>query len=216
MTRGAARAADRERMIQEQLVRRGVQDPRVLDAFRAVPRELFVRPDQTAFAYDDAAMPIDAGQTISQPYVVGVMLQALDVRPGERVLEVGAGSGYVTAILAHLTDQVHAMEWHPELARQAVARLASLGIRTVELRVGDGSLGWPEGGPFDAILVSAGGPRVPPALVDQLAPGGRLLMPVGSHDAQELLLLTRDHDGGGSTERRLDRVVFVPLLSSGG
>lgn len=216
MTRGAARAADRERMIQEQLVRRGVQDPRVLDAFRAVPRELFVRPDQTAFAYDDAAMPIDAGQTISQPYVVGVMLQALDVRPGERVLEVGAGSGYVTAILAHLTDQVRAMEWHPELARQAVARLASLGIRTVELRVGDGSLGWPEGGPFDAILVSAGGPRVPPALVDQLAPGGRLLMPVGSHDAQELLLLTRGHDGGGLTERRLDRVVFVPLLSSGG
>ncbi len=210
----AGRAEDRERMIQRQLVDRGVHDPRVLAAFRAVPRELFVGDARARAAYDDAALPIEAGQTISQPYVVGVMVEALRVQPTDRVLEVGAGSGYATAILAQLAAHVCAIEWHPELATQAVGRLALLGIHEVQIRVGDGTRGWPGEDRFDAILVSAGGPAVPRPLIDQLAPGGRLVIPVGSRHSQELLSLTRSAEGSTMHEDQLGPVVFVPLLSS--
>ena len=208
------RANERERMVTYQLAGRGITDARVLAAFRSVPRELFVGEANAAMAYDDAALPIDAGQTISQPYIVGVMVQALALAPTDRILEVGAGSGYVSAILSHLVGQVHAIEWHPELAMRARERLARLGIWNVEVRVGDGTAGWPDAAPFDAILVSACGPEVPAALVEQLAPGGRMVIPVGSRDRQDLVRITRSADGLSFDQDSLGPVVFVPLLSA--
>ena len=200
-------------MVRYQLLDRGVTDPRVLEAFRAVPRELFAGAPNALRAYDDAALPIDDGQSISQPYIVGVMVQALGVAATDRVLEVGSGSGYVSAILSHLAQRVQAIEWHPGLAGMARMRLERLGIGNVDIRVGDGRAGWPEAAPFDAILVSACGAEVPPALVDQLVPGGRMVMPIGRGDRQDLVRVRRSADGTSTERDSLGPVVFVPLLS---
>ena len=205
----------RERMVARQLEDRGIADTRVLSAMREVPRHLFVSDEAAEAAYDDRALPIAGGQTISQPYVVALMLEALAVQPGERALEVGAGSGYAAALLGRLAREVVAIERHAELAEQARLRLAELGFANVAVHTGDGTLGWPERAPYDAILVSAGGPRVPPALEAQLAVGGRLVMPVGGRTAQSLLRLVR-HAGGELAREDLGEVQFVPLVGAGG
>jgi protein-L-isoaspartate(D-aspartate) O-methyltransferase len=207
-------ALDREGMVERQLRQRGIRDERVLDAFREVPREAFLGEDVREFAYEDTALPIDEGQTISQPFIVALMAEALDLRPTDRVLEVGAGSGYAAAILSRLAQRVFAIERIPRLARAARERLRRLGHDNVEVRAGDGTLGWPEAAPFDAILVSAGGPSIPTPLLDQLAPGGRLVIPVGSSRAQHLLRITRV--GDELVHEDLGLVAFVPLIGEGG
>jgi len=206
-------AARRARMVEEQLVERGISDARVLAAMREVPRHVFVSPEQAGLAYQDRALPLGAGQTLSQPYVVALMLQAAELRGAERVLEVGAGSGYVAALLSRLAREVVAIELDPELTARARGRLAELECANVELRAGDGMLGWPERAPFDAILVSAAAARVPPALEAQLALGGRLVIPLGPvHGDQSLVRLTRT--GAESLERlELCSVQFVPLVA---
>jgi protein-L-isoaspartate(D-aspartate) O-methyltransferase len=209
------RALERERMVERQLRARGVESQRVLDAFREVPREAFVEPGLEEFAYTDAPLPIGESQTISQPYVVALMVEALEIRPGDRVLEVGAGSGYAAAILSRLASEVYAIERHGSLAREAQERIERLGYDNVEIRSGDGTLGWPEAAPFDAILVSAGGPDVPPALLEQLAPGGRIVIPVGTSREQELIRITKSADGRLRKEN-LGPVMFVPLIGHGG
>lgn len=206
------RSAERSRMVQRQLVDRGIVDQRVLAAFRDVPREAFVPPDMASAAYEDGPLPIGHGQTISQPFVVALMAQALAVQPGDRALEVGAGSGYAAAILSRLAGYVVALERHLELADAARGRLAALGFNNVDVRHGDGTRGWAPDAPFDAILVSAGARRVPPALEEQLAVGGRLVIPVGELDHQELLRIVRRSDGM-LAEERLGGVLFVPLVA---
>lgn len=203
----------RERMIREQLVARGVDDPRVLEAMRAVPREDFVRPEDRALAYADGPLPIGQEQTISQPYVLAAMIQHLALRGDERVLEVGAGTGYAAAVLGHCAREVWALERHGALAQSAAARIARLGLPNVHVLHADGTAGLPERAPFDAILVSAAGPRVPAALLEQLAPGGRLVAPVGpsDRDAEQRLVRIERHEHG-LDERMLEPVRFVPLL----
>jgi protein-L-isoaspartate(D-aspartate) O-methyltransferase len=208
------RALDRESMVDRQLRRRGIRDDGLLEAFRSVPREAFVGDSVAEFAYEDTALPIEEGQTISQPYIVAVMVQALDLRPTDRVLEVGAGSGYAVAILARRAERVFAIERNPRLAEAARDRLHRFGYHNVEVRAGDGTLGWPEEAPFDAILVSAGGPDVPRALLEQLAPGGRLVIPVGGTRQQRLLRITRVGDEWRHED--LGPVTFVPLIGEGG
>lgn len=215
---GADPAGARRAMVEHQLRDRGVHDEAVLAAMAAVPREAFVPAERAGRAYDDAALPIDCGQTISQPLVVARMAELLELGPADRVLEVGAGSGYAAAVLSRLAAGVWAVERHGPLAEEAAARLARLGFATVHVRHGDGRLGWPEEAPFDAITVAAGGPEVPPALLDQLAPGGRLVMPVGpARGTQELVRVRRAPDGSLASER-LEPVRFVPLTEgeSGG
>ncbi|HYC97178.1 protein-L-isoaspartate(D-aspartate) O-methyltransferase [Brevundimonas sp.] len=206
----------RERMVERQVARRGVDDDHVLDAMREVPREVFVPEGLQEFAYDDAPLPIEAGQTISQPYIVGLMIQAAEIRPGDRVLEIGAGSGYAAAVMSRIAGQVFAIERHGDLTELARARLQKLGYDNVELRTGDGTRGWPEAGPFDAILAAAGGPGVPQALKDQLDLGGRLVMPVGtSQDEQRLVKVTRI-SASHFEEDDLGGVRFVPLIGEQG
>jgi protein-L-isoaspartate(D-aspartate) O-methyltransferase len=204
------RLAERERMVAEQIEARGVRDPLVLDALRAVPRHWFVPAAYQAEAYDDGPLPIGAGQTISQPFIVARMTEALELRPGERVLDIGTGSGYQAAVLAEITPHVSSIEIVPELADAARARFAARGY-SIEVRTGDGWLGWPERAPFDAILLAAAPETVPPALLAQLAPGGRLCLPVGGRDeSQELQVITRQPDGSFAS-RRLEIVRFVPM-----
>ncbi|MEP0847416.1 MAG: protein-L-isoaspartate(D-aspartate) O-methyltransferase [Phycisphaerae bacterium] len=185
------RTREREDMVQRQLARRGITSCAVLDAMRSVPRERFVLPSRIDEAYVDAAMQIDCGQTISQPYIVARMTELLELQSADRVLEVGTGCGYQTAILARLASFVYTIEWYLKLLNAAAERLAGLGIKNVEYRCGDGSLGWPQAAPFDAILVAAGAPTVPQPLVDQLADGGRLVAPVGPTSDQTLVLARR-------------------------
>ncbi len=208
-------AERRQVMIDRHLRDRGIEDPRVLAAMAAVPREAFVAPELAAFAYDDRPLPIAAGQTISQPYIVALMAEALQLRPGDRVLEIGTGSGYGAAVLAHLASHVDTIERLPSLADTARARLAALGHANVFVRCGDGTLGWIEHAPYDGIVVTAAGPGLPPTLCDQLAVGGRLVMPVGSRDDQELVRLTRvaAHD---YRREELGGVIFVPLVGAQG
>lgn len=208
-------AERRERMVARQLEARGIANARVLAAMREVPRHFFVSAEWADAAYHDRALPIAGGQTISQPYVVALMLEALAPEPGDRALEVGAGSGYAAALLARLVREVVAIERDPALADAARGRLARLGIPNVEVHAADGTLGWPPRAPFDAILVSAGGPRVPPALEEQLAPGGRLVIPVGTRGSQSLLRLVRSASGELARED-LGEVAFVPLIGAGG
>ncbi len=201
----------RRRMVREQIERRGVRDGRVLAAMAGVPRHLFVPEALRERAYEDGPLPIGGGQTISQPYIVAFMTEAARPGPGDRVLEVGTGSGYQAAVLASIVAHVYTIEIRPELAQEARARLAALGYRNVTVRVGDGHAGWPEEAPFDAIVVTAAPEVVPPALVGQLASGGRLVIPIGSED-QQLVRLTRTAEG---VEREtLLPVRFVPMTGS--
>jgi protein-L-isoaspartate(D-aspartate) O-methyltransferase len=205
----------RQDMVERHIRARGVSDPRVLAAVGSVPREAFLPPELTEFAYDDRPLPIAAGQTISQPYVVALMAEALQLRPDEDVLEIGTGSGYAAAVLAGVARRVYTIERHAELADVARERLARLGYPNVLVRCGDGTLGWPESAPYAAIVAAAGGPELPPALIEQLAIGGRLVMPIGTSRAQELVRITRV----SATELRredLGAVQFVPLIGAQG
>jgi protein-L-isoaspartate(D-aspartate) O-methyltransferase len=202
-------------MVESQLRPRGIDDPRVLDAMLAVPREHFLPPEAQHLAYRDGAVPLGEGQTMSQPFMVAVMTQALDPGPDDRVLEVGTGSGYQAAVLARLSAEVYSMERIPELAETARENLDRLGITNVVIRTGDGTLGWPEAAPFDRILVAAAAPKIPPALAAQLTrESGRLVAPVGDLRLQRLAIVDRI----GDTYRRTDSTEcrFVPLLGAGG
>jgi protein-L-isoaspartate(D-aspartate) O-methyltransferase len=214
------RPTDREAMVREQIEARGIADARVRDALRRVPRHLFIPPatDAHARAYADAAQAIGEGQTISQPYIVALMTESLGLTGAETVLEIGAGSGYQTAVLSLLAREVVAVERIPVLAERAGRALGTFGARNVRLYIGDGSRGWADDAPYDAILVAAVAPRVPPAFVRQLKPGGRLVLPVGPQNApQRLLLLTRATDGSETaTTRDLGEVAFVPLIGTFG
>jgi protein-L-isoaspartate(D-aspartate) O-methyltransferase len=206
----------REHMVEAHLLRRGITDPAILDAFRRVPREEFVPANLAEFAYEDTPLPIGDGQTISQPYIVALAVQALGLRGGARVLEIGTGSGYAAAILACIAKDVYTVERIEALAESARSRLARLGYGNVHIVCGDGSLGWPEHAPYDAIVVAAGGPRVPPALTRQLAVGGHLVIPVGPEgSAQMLLRVTRTSDTE-FREESLGEVRFVPLIGEHG
>ena len=198
-------------MVVTQITSRGVRDRRVLAALASVPREWFVPPALAAEAYHDGPLPIGNGQTISQPYVVAWMTEALHVGRRDRVLEIGTGSGYQTAVLARLAARVFTIERLPDLLVEAEERFRRLGLTNVETRLGDGALGWAEAAPFHGILVTAAAPRVPPALAAQLAPEGRLVIPVGDAAEQELVVLRRT--AAGWDERRLGGVRFVPLVS---
>lgn len=208
-------ASRRDAMVDHQIVARGIAGERLLAALRTVPRERFVPEDMVEFAYDDSALPIEAGQTISQPYIVALMIEAAAIGPDDRILEVGAGSGYAAAVMSRIGRAVHAIDRHPDLTNRAAERLAALGYHNVTLRTGDGTQGWEEQAPFDAILVAAGGPCVPRPLLDQLAPGGRLVIPVGGQGVQRLLRLTRT-GASGFREEDLGAVVFVPLIGEHG
>jgi protein-L-isoaspartate(D-aspartate) O-methyltransferase len=201
-------AEARLRMVEQQIEARGVRDPRVLDAMRQVPRHELVPPDRRDQAYEDRPLPIGHSQTISQPYVVAAMSEALRLSGDERVLEVGTGSGYQAAVLSKLAKQVYSIEIVPELARRAKADLARLGYANVEVREGDGWRGWPEHAPFDAIMVTAAPEEVPPDLIAQLAVGGRLVIPVGDRD-QQLLVVRKTPEG--ITREVLFGVRFVPM-----
>ena len=211
--------ADMERlrrmMVDQQIARRGVGDARLLAAMRDVPRDQFVPEELRAHAHDDMPLPLGAGQTISQPYIVAVMIEAAAIKPDDRVLEVGLGSGYAAAIMSRLAAQVFAIERIAELADEAAARMAALGYDNVTIRAGDGTEGWPEQAPFDVISVAAGGPAVPQPLRDQLAVGGRLIMPIGTAAEQRLVRLVRE-DAETFVEQRLEAVRFVPLIGAHG
>ena len=210
-------AAGRESLLVGRLIDQGIRDPRVLAAFARVPRTFFVPEEAQAEAEADRPLDIGCGQTISQPYVVAAMTEALQLTGHERVLEVGTGSGYATAILAEMlpvSSPIRTIEIIPELADRARRVLGELGYENVQVRVSDGALGWPEAAPFDAILVSAAPREVPPALLDQLAPGGRLVLPVGPSPEQQELQLWRRLSSGGLEKRGLMQVRFVPLIGS--
>lgn len=203
--------AARQSMVRDQLMRRGIRSQKVLEAMLQVPRERFVQTYPLEEAYSDQAMPIDCGQTISQPYMVALMTEALDLSGRERVLEVGTGSGYQTAILALLAAEVISIERHAELSARARQVLGELGCTNVELVVGDGTLGWPARAPYDRILVTAGAPKVPPALWEQLAEGGILVIPVDCGDGQMLERLTKV--SGLARREAITGCRFVPLVA---
>jgi protein-L-isoaspartate(D-aspartate) O-methyltransferase len=204
----------RSEMVLHQLRERGIRDERVLAAMAKVPRHRFVDAALRSRAYGDHALPIGAGQTISQPYMVALMTEALGLKGGERVLEIGTGSGYQTAVLAEFTPRLFSVERSPDLARAAPAILRELGYSNVILKTADGTLGWPEHGPYDGILVTAGAPEVPAPLLAQLADGGRLVVPVGDRELQRLEVVTRQ--GNRVTVRTLVECAFVPLLGAAG
>ncbi|HKR24832.1 MAG TPA: protein-L-isoaspartate(D-aspartate) O-methyltransferase [Allosphingosinicella sp.] len=209
-------AALREDMVRRQIAARGIGDERLLDAMREVPREAFVADRLAAYAYDDSPLPIEAGQTISQPYIVALMIAAAEVAPGGKVLEIGAGSGYAAAVLGRIAGEVIAVERHAELAALAQGRMKRLSYGNVRIVHGDGSAGMPDEAPFDAILAAASGSHVPDALTGQLAVGGVLIMPVGAPGAiQHLVKVTRT---GEADYRREDlgAVRFVPLIGAEG
>jgi len=191
---------------------RGIRHPQVLNAMERVPRHEFVEPSYRDQAYEDHPLPINAGQTVSQPYIVALMLEILQLEPSARVLEIGTGSGYQTAILAEICAHVYSIERHPQLAFEAQEILSRLGYTNVTLRVGDGGEGWAEYAPFDAVVVSAAAKQIPAPLFDQLREGGRMIIPVGSHEAQELQLVRKRE--GTPLITLLDGCRFVPLISS--
>jgi len=204
----------RERMIELQLVQRGITNPDVLDAMRAVPREKFVAAHLAEHAYEDRALASELGQTISQPYIVAFMTEALKLEHHHRVLEIGTGTGYQTAVLANLARHVHTIERFESLSRAAQERLATLGIANVTFMIGDGSLGWPEHAPFDRIIVTAGAPGMVQPLLDQLADPGRIVIPMGAPESQQLTAITRQD--GRITETPLIPVRFVKLIGEAG
>jgi len=208
-------ATERFSMVESQLRQRGIRDERLLAAMSKVPRHEFVSQQNWNEAYADHPIPIAEKQTTSQPYMIAAMVQAAEIKPGDRVLEIGAGSGYQTAVLAELASHVFAVERYASLTDTAQKTLERLGYRNAKIVTGDGSLGLPEASPFDAIIVSAAAPSIPQALVDQLALGGRLLIPIGEADQQVLQLVQRNADGGTSV-RTLEGCRFVPLIGEQG
>lgn len=205
----------RRQMVERQLKARDIEDQRVLSAMEKVPRHLFVEPAMERFAYEDRPLPIAAGQTISQPYIVALMTQLIQVKPGDRVLEVGTGSGYQAAVLSELAAEVYTVEIIPSLAEAARSRLDALGYRNVHVRQGDGYEGWREFAPFDGIIVTAGAPQIPPPLIDQLRDGGRMAIPVGGPGITQDLILGQKV-GGKFVTRSIAPVLFVPLTGKGG
>jgi protein-L-isoaspartate(D-aspartate) O-methyltransferase len=209
-------ARARADMVEHQIARRGVRDKRVLKAMARIPREAFVLPGWEDEAYEDQPLPIAERQTISQPYIVAYMIEAAGLRPGDRALEIGTGSGYAAAVMAAIAARVYTIDRHPGLAETARRRLQELGFDNIEVRVGDGTLGWPEAQPFDAIIVTAGGPKVPADLREQLAIGGRLVIPVGeSLHRQRLVRVVREGPADYREEDLAD-VAFVPLIGEAG
>jgi protein-L-isoaspartate(D-aspartate) O-methyltransferase len=206
----------REAMVSEQLEARGIRDPAVLAAMREIPREEFVPPEMQWGAYDDNPLPIGEGQTISQPYMVAYMSEALGLSRESRVLEIGTGSGYAAAVLSRIVDRVYTVERLAALARTARERLYRLGYTNVHVLVGDGSMGWPEHAPYDAIVVTAGAPGVPKLLAEQLAVGGRLVIPVGADPFSQLLVRVRRTGESEFREEGLFEVRFVPLVGAAG
>ena len=207
------RKDERARMVKEQIQARGrdVKDKRVLEAMREAPRHLFVKPEDSAEAYADHPLPIGYGQTISQPYIVALMTELLEVKPGDRVLEIGTGSGYQAAVLSELTPNVYTIEIVKELGRQATERLKKLGYETVQVRVGDGYFGWEEHGPFDGIIVTCAAGHVPPPLLRQLKNGGRMVIPIGeAYEIQHLVVVSKN-ESGKITTRQVLPVGFVPM-----
>ena len=202
-------------MIKAQIIRRGIRDQNILAAMGEVPREDFVGPDFAAHACEDRALPIAEGQTISQPYIVAVMLDAAQLTRNDRVLEVGAGSGYSAAVLSRLVAEVFAIERHASLTKTAADRCEALGYHNIRFRTGDGTKGWPEAAPFDAILVAAAAPASPASLMRQLTPGGRLIIPLGENPEQRLIRLTR-REGSKFDRDDLGGVNFVPLIGAEG
>ena len=206
----------RGQMVRRQIEARGIFDPIILDAFREVPREEFVSEEYRPWAYDDNPLPIEAGQTISQPYIVALMIEAAGIRAGDKVLEVGAGSGYAAAVMSRIARQVFGIERQTELVQIACERLARLGYDNVTIVEGDGTRGYPSEAPFNAILAAASGSHVPKPLIDQLSPGGRLVMPIGDPGwVQELVKVTKLPDGT-MTQQNLGGVRFVPLIGEEG
>ena len=204
----------RERMVATQIAARGVGDEQVLAAMRRVPRHLFVPAEVRGSAYSDYPLPIGHGQTISQPYIVAMMTSLLQIQPDDRLLEIGSGSGYQAAVLGILAREVISIERIPEVAQLAKKNLADAGITNVTVVIGDGTLGFPGGAPYNGVLITAATPSIPSPLVEQLAEGGRLVAPVGSRDLQELVRLTRK--GHDLTRESFGGVVFVPLLGEHG
>ncbi len=211
MTRDRKLRAAKRRLLDR--LRKELPDRRVIDAMERVPRESFVPESMAASTYDDVPLPIGEGQTISQPFIVAVMISELELRRTDSVLEIGTGSGYQAAVLSELAVRVTSVERIPSLAEGARARLAKLGYRNVVVHQASAQLGWPSGGPYDAIVVAAAAPRLPRELIDQLAPRGRLVVPVGSRDAQELMKVTRT--GDRFSVRTMTPCRFVPLVGEG-
>jgi len=209
------RADERRRMVEIQVARRGVADRRVLEAMSTVPRHRFVTEPLQRAAYDDNPLPIGYGQTISQPYIVAKMTELLELTPASTVFELGTGSGYQAAVAARLAAHVYTMEIQPPLAERARATLGSLGYRNVTVRQGDGYYGWEEHAPFDAVIVTAAASHIPPPLLAQLKPGGRMVIPVGPAFATQRLMLVEKGADGGITTRALFPVRFVPVTTSG-
>ena len=214
LSRDFARA--RAAMVEQQIARRGITDPPVLEAMARIPREAFVLPGWEDEAYDDQPLPIAERQTISQPYIVAYMIEAAGLKAGDRALEIGTGSGYAAAVMAAIAARVYTIERHSGLARSARERLRELGFDNVEIRVGDGTLGWPEAQPFDAIIVTAGGPKVPAGLRGQLALGGRLVIPVGDSMHRQSLVRVIREEPAKYREEALADVAFVPLIGEAG
>jgi len=201
-------------MVRQQIARRGVDNPLVLNTMRKVPRHLFVPKEYQGRAYEDSPLPIGAGQTISQPYIVAYMTQLLQPEPDDRVLEIGVGSGYQTAILAEIVDEVVGLERVASLASSAAERLAALGYQRATIIAGDGTLGYPDRAPYNGILVAAAGPHIPPPLIEQLALNGKLIIPVGSSDSQLIKVVEKTPDGVKVSD--LTPVRFVPLIGEEG
>jgi protein-L-isoaspartate(D-aspartate) O-methyltransferase len=209
-------AGEREAMVERQLRRRGITEPHILDAFRAVPREAFVSEAHAHLAYGDHPLPIEAEQTISQPYIVALMIQAARIGAGDRVLEVGSGSGYAAAVISRIAERVVGIERQHQLVGVARERLRRLGYENVEIVEGDGTKGWPDAAPYNAVMAAASGSHVPQPLIDQLAPGGRIVMPLGSPRwVQELVKVTKG-PGDKLIRENLGGVRFVPLIGEEG
>jgi protein-L-isoaspartate(D-aspartate) O-methyltransferase len=209
-------APEREAMIERQIASRGITDPKILEAFRAVPREEFLSEEYRDLAYGDHPLPIEAGQTISQPYIVALMIQAAEIKPGDKVLEVGAGSGYAAAVMSRIAGEVIAIERQGELVKIAAERMKRLGFDNVRIIEGDGTRGCPNEAPFDAILAAASGSHVPKTLIEQLADGGRIVMPVGDPSWIQKLVKVTKGPGGKLITEDLGGVRFVPLIGEEG
>jgi protein-L-isoaspartate(D-aspartate) O-methyltransferase len=206
----------RKHMVRTQLVARGIRDPAVLEAMNEVPREAFVPAEMEQFAYADSPLPIGQGQTISQPYIVALMTRALELKPNDRVLEIGTGSGYAAAVLSRIADQVITVERHAELAHNAAEHFRQLEYDNIQVKVSNGTLGWAEQAPYDAIVVTAGGPSIPEPLLEQLEISGRLVIPVGAkHEVQQLMRVHRLNEEDYHQEN-LGPVRFVPLVGEAG